>query len=233
MSTGGVVKRLWRDLERLALAQDCALCGAPSGDRVLCAGCCADLPALAESCPRCALPSPGGAACGACLAAPPHFDRTIAAWRYDFPCDRLVHRLKYRARLPIAGFLAETLAPRISSRVDCVVPMPLHRERLAERGFNPAVEIARALVARTGGRLATGAARRVRHTAPQAELPLEERAANVRGAFACAPDLRGKRVAVVDDVMTTGTTLDELARELKAAGASMVENWVVARTLLD
>ena len=232
MSTG-MMKRLWSDFARVALAQDCALCGAPSADRLICAGCCADLPALPESCPRCALPSPGGASCGACLAAPPYFDRTIAAWRYEFPCDRLVHLLKYRARLPIAGLLAETLARRISRRIDWVLPMPLHRERLAQRGFNPAVEIARALVARNGGRLATGGARRVRHTVPQAELPLEERAANVRGAFACALDLRGKRVAVVDDVMTTGTTLDELARVLKAAGAERVENWVIARTLLD
>jgi ComF family protein len=232
MSIGYVTQKA-RALGRIALAQDCALCGAPSGDRLLCRECCADLPALGEACPRCALPSPGAALCGACGASPPWFDRTVAVWRYEFPCDRLIHALKYRARLPLAGFFAQALAARLPGPADVVIPMPLHRTRLAERGFNPAVEIARALTRRTGGLLAPASARRVRRTAPQTALPLEERAANVRGAFACAADVRGRRVAVVDDVMTTGTTLDELARVLKAAGASTVENWVVARTLLD
>jgi ComF family protein len=232
MQTGLVTDAL-RALGRLALAQDCALCGASSGDALLCPGCCADLPALPESCPRCAQPSPGGAPCGACLAAPPHFDGTIAVWRYEFPCDRLVHALKYRARLPIAAFFARALAARLAGRVDLVVPMPLHRSRLAQRGFNPSVEIARALTRCTGDALSLVTARRVRRTVPQTELPLDERAANVRGAFACSPGVRGRRIAVVDDVMTTGTTLDELARVLKAAGASSVQNWVIARTLLD
>jgi ComF family protein len=232
MKTGLVTKGL-RVLGRVALAQDCALCGASSGEALLCAGCCADLPPLSESCPRCAQPSPRGAPCGACLAAPPHFDRTVAVWRYAFPCDRLIHALKYRARLPVAVFFARALAARLAERVDMVVPMPLHRSRLAERGFNPSVEIARALTRCTGDALSLVAARRVRHTIPQAELPLDQRAANVRDAFSCSPGVRGRRVAVVDDVMTTGTTLDELARALKAAGALSVQNWVVARTLLD
>jgi ComF family protein len=220
-------------LARLVLAQDCLACGAASACDLLCPGCRADLPALPEACPRCALPSRAGEICGACLTRPPHFDRTVAAWRYDFPCDRLIQALKYRARLPLAGFFARALAARIASPVDVIVPMPLHRKRLAERGFNPSVEIARPLARLTGSPLAPRAVRRLRRTALQARLPFAERAANVRGAFACVDDVRGKRVAVVDDVMTTGTTLDELARALKAAGAAAVENWVVARTLLD
>jgi ComF family protein len=229
----GLLTDALNGIGRVALAQDCALCGTATGDRLLCAGCCADLPVLGESCPRCALPTPGAVPCGRCVACPPSFDRTIAVWRYEFPCDRLVQALKYRARLPIAAFFAQSLAARRPGSVDLVVPMPLHRSRLAERGFNPSVEIARALAGRTGDLVEPAAARRVRRTAPQTELPLDERAANVRGAFACSLDLRGKRVAVVDDVMTTGTTLEELARVLKTAGASTVENWVIARTLLD
>jgi len=229
----GFGTRAWRALGRVALAQDCVLCGAGSGDDLLCPGCRADLPELRDVCPRCALPSPGAAPCWACLVDPPYFDRTVAVWRYEFPCDRLVQALKYRARLPIAEFFARALATQLRGRVDLVVPMPLHRSRLAERGFNPSAEIARALVALTGHALARDAARRVRRTLPQAELPLDERAANVRGAFACIRDVQGMRIAVVDDVMTTGTSLNELARALKAAGAAGVENWVVARTLLD
>jgi ComF family protein len=110
--------------------------------------------------------------------------------------------------------------------------MPLHPERLAQRGFNQAVEIARSLARRTGLAVRPRGARRVKHTAPQAELPYEERERNVRGAFACDLDLSGKCVAVVDDVMTTGATLNELARVLKRAGAARVENLVVARSVL-
>jgi predicted amidophosphoribosyltransferase len=95
------------------------------------------------------------------------------------------------------------------------------------------VEIAREHSRLTGAALAVAGAKRLRHTALQAQLPFAERAANVRGAFACSSDVRHKRVAVVDDVMTTGTTLNELARVLKAGGAAAVENWIVARTLLD
>jgi ComF family protein len=227
------IPSVFRRLLEGALAQDCLLCSGASGHELLCAGCREDLPLLDESCPRCALPQPGGGFCGQCLADPPHFDRTVAVWRYDFPCDLLIQALKYRARLPLAGFFARALAARIQPCADLVVPMPLHRSRLAERGFNHALEIARGLESRTGHDPAFSCLRRIRPTTPQTQLPFKERAANVRGAFVCAADVRGKRVAVVDDVMTTGTTLDEVARVLKAAGAASVDNWVVARTLLE
>jgi len=212
----------------MLLAQDCFLCGGVSGDELLCTGCRDDLPLLQEACPQCALPSPRGEICGACLSKPPRFDRTVAVWRYDPPCDRLIHALKYRARLPLAA-----LAARAPDPVDLVVPMPLHRRRLAERGFNHAVEIARPLSRQLQVPLAPSGVARLRHTAPQMRLPYPERSANVRGAFGCELDLRGLRVAVIDDVMTTGATLNELAQVLKRAGAVRVENWIVARTLLD
>ena len=212
--------------------EDCLLCSAESGPELLCPACIAELPALAESCTRCALPSPGGSVCGSCLASPPHFDVTIALWLYEFPCDRLVQALKYRARLALASFFARSLASRLGPEIDLLVPMPLHPRRLAQRGFNQAVEIARGLAKHTGLPLRRRAARRVKDTAPQAELPYDERARNVRGAFACDLDLSGKRVAVIDDVMTTGTTLSELARALKRAGAARVENLVIARSVL-
>jgi predicted amidophosphoribosyltransferase len=110
--------------------------------------------------------------------------------------------------------------------------MPLHPERLAHRGFNQALEIARSLAVLTGVALAPRAARRVRNTVPQTELPYEERAKNIRGAFASRVDLDGQTVAVVDDVMTTGATVNELARMLKRAGAARVHTLVVARAVL-
>jgi len=210
---------------------DCLLCGEESGPELLCAACAAELPALAEHCPQCALPNPAGAVCGSCLDRPPHYDRTLALWRYEFPCDRLVQALKYRARLALAGFFARSLASRPLPEVDLIVPMPLHPKRLAERGFNQALEIARDLARRLGRPIEPRGVLRVKDTLPQTKLPYEERAKNVRGAFLCKLDLSGASVAVVDDVMTTGATLNELARALKRAGATRVENFVIARTV--
>jgi predicted amidophosphoribosyltransferase len=109
--------------------------------------------------------------------------------------------------------------------------MPLHPRRLAERGFNQALEIARSVARHLGRPIEPRGVLRVKDTLPQTKLPYEERAKNVRGAFLCKLDLSGASVAVVDDVMTTGATLNELARALKRAGATRVENLVIARTV--
>jgi ComF family protein len=219
-------------LSRL-LPQDCTVCGQGSGERLLCPACEADLPHLAASlCPVCALPTADGTVCGACQGSPPHFDATTAAFRYAFPVEHIVQGLKYRHRLPLAGWLAEALAARIgATAVDCIVPLPLSAQRMKERGFNQAQEIARPLARQFGLPLVTGACNRVLDSAPQASLPWKERQANIRHAFECRIDLSGKAVAVVDDVMTTGATLNEFARVLRLHGAARVENWVAARTL--
>ena len=210
---------------------DCLLCGAESGPELLCAACIGELPALPESCPQCALPSPAAAVCGSCINRSPHFDATLALWRYEFPCDGLVQALKYGAQLALAGFFARSLASRPLPEVDVVLPMPLHAKRLAERGFNQALEIARGLARYRGTPIEPRGVLRVKNTPPQTELPYEDRAKNVRGAFRCELDLSGASVAVLDDVMTTGATLNELARVLKRAGARRVENFVIARTV--
>lgn len=215
------------------LPQDCFVCGHDSGDRQVCADCAAALPHLAGPlCPVCALPTPEGAICGTCLATPPHFDATYAAFRYAFPVEHVIHGLKYRHRLPMAAWLANGLAGCItSSRVDCILPLPLSAQRMKERGFNQAQEIARPLARQLGLPLMSDACMRTVDSAPQASLPWKERQANIRNAFQCSIDLTGKAVAVVDDVMTTGATLNEFARTLKLHGALRVENWVAARTL--
>jgi len=207
----------------------CFLCRGASSSLV-CAACDSDLPVLAQPrCPRCALESPRGEVCGRCLAEAPHYDATVAALAYRFPADALVHSLKFRGELAVAGLLAEALLPRIAPQeVDCVVPVPLSAQRLKARGYNHAAEIARRLAP---AKLELGLCVRSRDTPPQMELPFDERRRNVRGAFRCERLLSGERVAVVDDVMTTGATLDEIAAVLKSAGASRVVNWVVTRTL--
>jgi ComF family protein len=214
------------------LAQDCLLCQAASGDRLLCAACERELPTNASACPRCALAGSVDVECGACLADPPHYDASCAAFVYAYPVDGLIQTLKYGGQLALAGLFAEKLRERIvlTTGVDLILPLPLHPARLAERGFNQAAEIGKALSRLTGISMETQLARRVRDTAPQTELPWRARAANMRHAFACEQDLSGLSIAVVDDVMTTGATLDEFARTLKRAGAARVQNWVVART---
>ncbi|MDP1734425.1 MAG: ComF family protein [Sulfuritalea sp.] len=217
------------------LPQDCFLCAAPSGDDLLCPACRAGLPHLAsEGCPVCALPTPGSTICGACLKQAPHFDATRAVFRYEPPVDSLIQALKYAHRLASADFLGKALAQLATPvRPDLILPVPLSRARLAERGFNQAVEIARPLAATLGVPLELSHVRRCRDTPPQASLPWKERVKNIRHAFECEIDLSGKTVLVVDDVMTTGATLDELARTLKAHGAARVENRVLARALKD
>lgn len=212
---------------------NCFLCrGAAAG--VLCAACDADLPRLAgPRCPRCALDSPRGEVCGRCLSDPPHFDATVAALAYEFPADALVHSLKFRGELALAEYLAGILGRCIAQgdvreqSVDSVVPVPLSADRLRSRGYNQAVEIARHLARRA---LDLDLCVRSRDTPAQIDLPYAERRRNVGGAFRCTRALAGASVAVVDDVMTTGATLDEIAQVLKKAGAARVVNWVVART---
>jgi ComF family protein len=214
------------------LPQDCFLCTAPSGDGLLCSACAAGLPRLgADCCPVCALPTPDAAICGACLKRAPHFDATQAVFRYEFPLDRLIQALKYGHRLACADFLGAALADLPTARPDLILPVPLAAARLAERGFNQALEIARPLARKLDARLEIRHVRRCRDTAAQAGLPWKERARNMRHAFECGIDLSGKSVLLVDDVMTTGATLDELARTLKAHGATRVENRVLARAL--
>jgi ComF family protein len=209
----------------------CFLCRGAARD-VLCAHCDADLPRLdAALCPRCALASPGGAACGRCLTRPPPFDATVAALAYRFPADVLVQALKFRGELALAPLLGDLLARRVSGKgVDLLVPVPLAPRRLRERGYNQALEVARRVAAVAGLRLAPEACRRTRETSEQMGLALDEREGNVRGAFDCPQLVGGATVAVVDDVMTTGATLAEVAAALKRAGAARVLNWVVART---
>lgn len=214
------------------LPQDCLLCGALAGAQLLCSACTDSLPRLPHSlCPVCALPSPANGTCGACLSHTPFYDATLAGFRYDFPIDRLVQALKYDHRLAIAPWFATVLLPSPPLEGDLLLALPLSNMRLSERGFNQALEIARPLARALGLPLATTACTRMQDGPPQASLPWAERQKNVRGVFECGQDLAGKSVIVIDDVMTTGATLNEFARTLKKHGARRVTNWVVARTL--
>ena len=221
----------------LLLSRICLLCGAPS-TAALCSACSSDLPRLpAHGCPICAAPLGAPApACGACLKLPPAYDATHAALCYAFPVDRMVLDLKFGhhafgRRLASADFFAACLLAGTPPVGNVIVPVPLSRQRLRERGFNQALEIARPLARALHLPLDTCGLVRVRETLPQSLLPWRARKNNVRHAFECCRDFSGQTVIVVDDVMTTGATLDAVAHTLKDHGAAQVINWVAARAV--
>jgi len=215
------------------LSGSCLLCAADSGGSLLCPDCTADLPQLpAALCPQCGDETALGERCGACLKDPPAFARTLTLFRYEFPVDRLIQALKYGHQLPLAAWFGARLGQLlVAADHDLVVPLPLHPSRLRARGFNQSLEIARPIARALGLALDPTLLARTRATPPQADLPLRERAGNVRGAFECAGDLAGKRILLVDDVMTTGSTLREAARILQLHGAGAVTVAVAARAL--
>ena len=233
-----------RWLDRLSgalFAPRCLLCGLPGQLPCLdlCTGCEHELqPVPQPACRQCALPlAPGRpvALCETCERAPPPFERCIASYRYSFPVDAMVQDLKYRGRLPIARVLGELLARSIQSQnldggFDGLLPVPLHPLRHAERGFNQSAELARWCARRLGQPLELSAARRIRATAPQAALSRIDRRSNLRQAFSVDARVRGRRLAIVDDVVTSGSTVRELSSALRAAGAVVVV-CCVARTV--
>lgn len=219
-------------LKQVLPAQPCLLCGAMSRHGAWCAACDASLPVLsAAHCPGCALPAPAGTTCGSCLKEPPLFDRTVAAYAYGFPLDKMLQALKFHEHLYLAPALADKLAARITERPDCIVPMPLHPQRLKERGHNQSLEIARSIARQLDIPLLVSACQRVRDTPPQSSLKWKARSKNMRKAFQASADLTGQHVAMVDDVMTSGASFNALAQALRRAGAREVSAWVVARTL--
>lgn len=218
----------WRAL----FASDCPLCDARTAGHALCDDCWIGLPWLpAPGCRNCAHPLPLPGLCGRCLTDPPHFDRVIAATRYGFPVDGLIQACKYGGRLSIVPALAEILKKQTPQSADLIVPMPLSPMRLRERGFNQALELARAAGSALEAPVDAALCVKSRETPPQTRLPWKQRRKNIRGAFVVLGDVTGLDIVVVDDVLTSGATMNELARNLKRAGAASVTGWVVARTV--
>lgn len=227
------LRQLGRQLGDLMLPGTCLLCSANSAEALLCPACVTDLPPLPDAlCPQCGEQSHHGERCGACLKTSPHFASTTSLFSYDFPSDRLIQSLKYAHQLAVGAWLGELLAERLREHpVDLIIPLPLHPNRLRERGFNQAVEIARPIARTLDRALSLDCLHRVRATPPQAELKLKERVRNVRGAFECRQEIEGRKILLIDDVMTSGATLNEAARVLMLHGAERVDVAVAARAL--
>ena len=203
----------------------------------LCAVCMADLPRDRVACATCAQPvAIASTSCGKCLRSPPPFARTIAALRYASPVDALIADVKFHGRLASVRILGSLLAHSVQQAYvddalpDLIVPVPLSLRRLLQRGHDQAALLARRLGRELEIPNALNRVRRSRHTAPQSELDARARQRNLVGAFAIAKPVAGLHVALVDDVLTTGATVREVARVLCAGGATRVDVWVAART---
>jgi ComF family protein len=227
----------------ICLPPHCVLCGR-AGQRPnldLCADCAADLPRVPRPCPRCGLPVPpgskaaaAGADCALCRRAALPYASCVAPWLYEFPLSHLVRALKYQGALTHARVLGGLLAGEVErvhpGQEAVLVPVPLHHRRLQQRGFNQSHEIARIVARRLHWPLLARALRRTRDTASQVGLSRAQREQNLLGAFAVESALvEGRRVVLLDDVLTTGSTAHAAASALQAAGAARVDLVAVAR----
>lgn len=214
---------------------ECLLCGQRlSGQRELCHFCRPTLTELPDGCRCCARPlGTPGALCAGCQRQPPSFDRIWARYRYQQPLAHLLHQFKFNADLAAGRVLAHALADRLlplENVPDLLLPVPLSNRRLRQRGFNQAVEIGRVLSARLQIPLLWDRLEKIRETPDQLGLNRAARLRNLNGAFRLSQPVQARQVALIDDVVTTGATAEQLARLLKNAGVERVEVWALART---
>lgn len=233
---GGKVDKCWAWLGRCLFASRCIICR-ENGDNGmdLCRKCRQQLLVNDQACCRCALPLlAGDALCGACLPRKSPLTTVHAAYQYAFPLDRLIPRFKFHGDLVAGKVLAELMALGLPDLAppDVLVPVPLHAARLRRRGYDQALELARALAKERSIPLRHDLLWRTRDTAPQSELDARARKRNLRDAFAIrATDPLPVHVVLIDDVMTTGATLHSAAQCLRRAGVQRVDAWVCARVI--
>ncbi len=239
------LQRIWRGLVDLAYPPLCVLCREPVADPdSLCPACWSELQFIdGPVCVRCGLPfeidAGPGTECGACIADPPKFDKARAILRYDDASKKPVLALKHADRLDLVPAFAKWLdraGRELLSEADMIVPVPLHRMRLWKRRYNQSAELARALSRRSGLPLEPLVLERVKPTPSQGTMPsAEARRKNVAGAFLVPkpmrPVVKGRRVLLIDDVLTTGATASASARALKRAGATSVFVLALARVV--
>jgi ComF family protein len=249
-------RRAWRlgyelllKLQQILLPPRCIACGNPASWRLqetdckplagldLCNTCQTQLPVNVSVCRICALPLAGtaqGLICGRCLQRPPPYQASWCAFEYTYPITHLIRRLKYGGALAPARVLGVLLADYLRTYhegpwPECFIPVPLHALRYRSRGYNQVIELGRYLEQALGIHMRTDLVSRIRHTPEQAGLPRRARRKNLRRAFAATDVVLPRHIAVLDDVITTGSTVNELANTLKNSGAEHIEVWGLAR----
>jgi ComF family protein len=219
----------------------CILCGLSSGRTSdICQECESELPWIANACYCCGQDLDSfDNICGCCLQKRPAFDRTIALFHYQKPIDNFITALKFANKLIYAKILGELLASKLISHYsesqrwpEVIIPVPLHNKRLRERGFNQSLEITRPIAKKLKIPTDFKSCYRTRNTQAQAQISFKERQKNLINAFAVKHNFRANHIAIVDDVMTTGSTVGELSETLRQHGVQIIDIWCCARTLL-
>jgi ComF family protein len=240
MDVNHLAAALYQSFIKTIYPPSCVLCGAAGFDQMdICASCSRGLPWIESACRQCALPitaeSGDGVICGQCLQKPPLFDRSLSLFSYQDDATRLIHQLKFEDKLANARLLGRMLAAAVIADAealpDCIVPVPLHRKRMRQRGYNQSLELARVVGRVCGIPVSRQSVVRVRNTQSQTGLNKTQRRQNIRGAFELRETFDAERIAILDDVVTTTSTVNELARLLKTAGVSAVHVWSIARAV--
>lgn len=216
-----------------AFSTPCQLCQEMTPHAIgICDDCWQELPQLQHACAKCALPLSNNALiCGECQKIPPLFDRTIAFFHYAPPLDHLLKGLKFGNQLHLAPRFAELLANKVrqQSLPECILPVPLHPQRLRQRGFNQALTVAQPLAKELKLPLDFRSLRRRRDTPQQTRLDAVDRRRNLKDAFELRQPFSAKHIALVDDIMTTGSTIHEISKLLRRHGVEKIDVWLIAR----
>lgn len=233
-----LVNNLFQKVKHFVFPIICILCGNYTKTALsICSECSIDLPFITEACELCGIQLTTSGICGACLQTPPPYATTLAVFNYQYPIDKLISRLKFSGNLAVAHAIGEVMArtilPHLNStnnRPDCIIPIPLHPKRIVERGFNQALEIARPITKATGIPIDFKSCYRKEPTQAQSLIPANERAKNIKNAFAIKKAINYRHVAILDDVVTTGSTVREFAKLLRKNGVEHIQVWCCART---
>ena len=231
---------LYRRLISTVYPPRCVLCGSSGfNDMDICEDCYHDLPWIESACLQCAIPlakhSGDQLSCGQCLRIAPVFDRSVSLFSYEKQAITLIQRLKFNEKLAYSRLLGSMLADAIDKNAaklpECILPVPLYKKRLRQRGFNQSIELARPIANTFNIAVDVQSVNRVRDTQSQTGLDKKQRRKNIRGAFEIVRPLNADHVVILDDVVTTTSTVNELARVLKRAGIMRVDIWSIARTV--
>ncbi len=222
--------------QRLRLPSICVLCNQYHRERIaICSPCLQLLSPIGPACYHCALPLPESdfSICGHCCKKKPSIDNAIAAYHFEEPLRTLLHEFKYHEGLYLCSFFATLIMkalPPEALQTQCLLPVPMHPKRLQQRGFNQAAELVKQLGRRLKIPYHLSHCKKIIHTAPQADLNAKQRQRNLHNAFHAEP-LPYQHVTLIDDLLTTGSTANELARVLKKQGVRRVDVWCCARTI--
>jgi ComF family protein len=232
-------------LENWLFTTQCLLCHATvKTGKNLCTFCIDELPWNHIACQQCGISlesimmqAEKSMLCGQCLANPPPFAKTYAAFTYQIPITQLIAQLKFNQNLTCGSVLSELLLKFLRSKYqqydwpEAIIPVPLHPKRLAERGYNQAIELANPLEKSLNIPVYFDLCARIKQTLTQTAASAKERRANLKNAFTVVKPHHLTHVAIVDDVLTTGSTVTALAKALKNSGVKRIDVWAIAKTI--